>query len=102
MQDWHLGEWFALLYESTSGAMADGLPMPSIPPTEVQTAINGHANEVSVREAILFYEEVVHYTRAAGRRISSEQSLLDFGTGWGRMLRPFMRGSLSHPSHKHS
>lgn len=88
---WHDEEWFALLYESMTGAAIDGLSMPTFPPAEVQIAMHGHANEVSVREAILFYQEVVRHARAAGRRISPEHTLLDFGTGWGRMLRPFMR-----------
>ncbi len=91
VKDWRDDEWFALLDESTSGASVGGLPMPTFPPADVQTAIHGTANEMSLPEAILLYGEVIRYADVAGRPVSSERTLLDFGTGWGRMLRPFMK-----------
>ena len=57
---------------------------------ELQNRIHGNSGVTSITEAAKFFKFVKHHTyknssNAVGKR------LLDFGSGWGRVIRPFMR-----------
>lgn len=67
------------------------MPMPGFPSEDLQREIHGHANEVSLHEAHVFYREVIAYCAYAGRPIAPHRTILDFGCGWGRMLRLFIK-----------
>ncbi|MBE7219843.1 MAG: class I SAM-dependent methyltransferase, partial [Caulobacteraceae bacterium] len=61
------------------------------PDEALQREIHGHAGEVSLHEAHAFFREVKAYCAWAGRPLAPHRTMLDFGCGWGRMLRLFMK-----------
>lgn len=65
--------------------------MPSFPPEAVQSRTHGNANEVAVQDAFRFYREIKRYADACQRPLEPSRTLLDFGTGWGRVVRLFMK-----------
>lgn len=83
--------WLDILLSSLRVPGIDGVPMPGFPSDDLQREIHGHAGEVSLHEAHVFFREVKSYCAYAGRPIAPHRTLLDFGCGWGRMLRLFMK-----------
>lgn len=83
--------WLDILLSSLRVPGIDGVPMPGFPPDDLQREIHGHAGEVSLHEAHVFFREVKSYCAYAGRPIAPHRTMLDFGCGWGRMLRLFMK-----------
>ncbi len=83
--------WLDILLSSLRVPDIEGVPMPGFPAEELQREIHGHAGEVSLHEAHVFFREIKAYCAYAGRPIASNRALLDFGCGWGRMLRLFMK-----------
>ena len=63
--------------------------LPSFPPEEVQCRFTGAAGDATIREAFQFYSIVKKLHREHGR--SPLVSVLDFGCGWGRIIRLFSR-----------
>lgn len=87
-------EWLASLAESVENPIVQGISMPSFPAPETQSAIHGHSGIHSLRETYRFYSEIKAYARFAGRPMTPERTLLDFGSGWGRIARFFMKDIL--------
>ncbi|MCQ8241793.1 class I SAM-dependent methyltransferase [Rhizosaccharibacter radicis] len=83
--------WLDILVSSLRIGEIDGVSMPGFPAEELQREIHGHSGEVSLHEAHAFFREVKSYAAFAGRPIAPHRTLLDFGCGWGRMLRLFMK-----------
>ena len=83
--------WLDILLSSLRVPDIEGVPMPGFPAEALQREIHGHAGEVSLHEAHAFFREVKAYCAYAGRPIAPQRTLLDFGCGWGRMLRLFMK-----------
>lgn len=84
-------EWLSVLVSSLKVGEISGARMPVFPPEELQYEIHGHSGEVSLHEAHVFYREVKAYCAYAGRPIQPENHILDFGCGWGRVTRLFMK-----------
>ncbi|CAN0473928.1 unnamed protein product, partial [Phaeothamnion confervicola] len=64
-----------------------GIEFPTIPDQQLQSQIHGSTSwEVSMREAFAFYS----FCKSHGV-INDAERFLDFGCGWGRIARPFMR-----------
>ena len=83
-------EWLAVLKRSLTEPVIDGVEFPGYPEDALQSRVHGTTGEQSVVEAFDFYtycRDNTYQTPAAaiGNR------LLDFGAGWGRMSRAFMR-----------
>ena len=83
--------WLDILLASLRVPEIDGVSMPGFPDEALQREIHGHAGEVSLHEAHAFFREVKAYADYAGRPIEPHRRLLDFGCGWGRVLRLFMK-----------
>lgn len=84
-------EWKKILIRSAAEPVIDGVWFPGFPDQETQKAIHGsNSIETTVNESFSFYQHVKGHIDNAqiGRRTSR---LLDFGCGWGRIHRPFMR-----------
>ncbi|MBS1093661.1 class I SAM-dependent methyltransferase [Gluconobacter wancherniae] len=83
--------WLAVLVASVQQREIDGVEMPGFPSVPLQRELHGHDGEVSIHEAHVFYREIKAYCAYAGSPITSATALMDFGCGWGRMARLFMK-----------
>jgi ubiquinone/menaquinone biosynthesis C-methylase UbiE len=82
--------WEARLIESLGRAEQDGLTFPKFPPPAMQQRIHGHSGALPIQESFDFHRAILDHCSAAGLTVTRDRRLLDFGSGWGRMLRPFM------------
>ena len=83
--------WLDLLIASLREPEIGGVVMPGFPDETLQREIHGHAGETSLHEAYGFFREVKAYAAYAGQPIEPHRTLLEFGCGWGRILRLFMK-----------
>lgn len=86
-------KWFQLLCESyhRPPVFFNGERLPGFPPDIVQTNTTGQCGEATLTDAFAFYRECLDMFRSAGKGIFRESRLLDFGVGWGRIARFFLR-----------
>jgi SAM-dependent methyltransferase len=84
-----IDEWKSAWLSTENDNGVGGLNFPTIPDQELQLRMHGsHSFSISMNEAFSFYEFVgryVDFSHLFGKRF------LDFGSGWGRISRPFMR-----------
>jgi ubiquinone/menaquinone biosynthesis C-methylase UbiE len=78
--------WFEALTESIEQPVIEGVPFPGFPPAALQERIHGHSGRHSVWEAFTFFDAV----KAHAGEFDPGKRLLDFGSGWGRIIRTFM------------
>ena len=83
-------DWCRLLARSVTEPVIAGVQFPAFPDDDMQRHIHGSFGANAVAEASDFFRFVKANTyrtapAALGKRI------LDFGAGWGRTIRPFMR-----------
>jgi Methyltransferase domain len=85
-------EWNGVLINSITASNIEGVEFPTFPPVELQNRIHGHDSVASLTEAAAFYKF------ACDNKISGPDapwyqtgSMLDYGSGWGRIVRHFMR-----------
>ncbi|MFN7054184.1 class I SAM-dependent methyltransferase [Hyphomonas sp.] len=85
-------QWIDVLVRSIDERVIDGVEFPSFPPREMQSSIHGHFGEHSIREAARFYT-LIRDNGLTGPAAPWHGTgyLLDFGMGWGRITRPFLR-----------
>ena len=80
-------KWKELWLSTETIANIQGIEFPTIPDQRLQLQVHGSATwETSVREAFAFYD----FIKSNGA-LNGARRFLDFGCGWGRMTRPFMR-----------
>lgn len=84
-------DWLDILVASLRIPEIEGVTMPGFPDDDLQRGMHGHCGEVSLHEAHAFFREVKAYAAYAGRPLAAHRRLLDFGCGWGRTLRLFMK-----------
>jgi glycosyltransferase involved in cell wall biosynthesis len=66
--------------------------LPSMPTEEIQLNWTGASGETLLKQSIAFVESVVEYTKSEMNvEYLSNLKLLDFGSGWGRLLRLFYK-----------
>jgi SAM-dependent methyltransferase len=63
--------------------------MPALPPEEVQYRFAGAAGDDTIRDAFGFYQLVKELLARHHR--GAARSILEFGCGWGRIIRLFIR-----------
>ena len=68
--------------------VARQLAIPDLPPEEVQLRFTGRTGQANLQQAFDFYRFVLANMPERG---IGHQRLLDFGGGWGRVLRFFLR-----------
>jgi SAM-dependent methyltransferase len=85
--------WLELLRFAAAGdeARIDGRSLPSMPDTELQVRTVGHAGPDAMQEAWDFTAQCLARFRASPDFGDPRKVLLDFGTGWGRVARCFLR-----------
>jgi SAM-dependent methyltransferase len=65
--------------------------IPQMPDDNVQRNWTGNTGETTLREALHFFQIVCAMTRNYSREIHENSSILDYGCGWGRIIRFFLR-----------
>jgi len=68
-----------------------GQKLPGFPSETVQVNTTGQAGRDSLSEAAMFHEDCIETFRELGNPLTPEKMLLDFGAGWGRITRFFLR-----------
>jgi len=83
---------FALLYLERPGGLENICNfLPSMPSAEVQASWNGAHGRELLRMSVDFVTRVVAKYRSGGHRPLGDSSVLDFGCGWGRLMRLMYR-----------
>jgi 2-polyprenyl-3-methyl-5-hydroxy-6-metoxy-1,4-benzoquinol methylase len=83
--------WFWLL---TDGKMADptiSQLLPGMPEERVQLNFTGRSGKDALSEAFSAYKLFKALSEKYGKRITNESSIMDFGCGWGRIIRFFLK-----------
>jgi SAM-dependent methyltransferase len=89
-----LDEWFQKICDSYSRppVYVEGVgELPGFPPDAMQITTTGQAGIDTLKDAFVFYQDCTKLFRQLGRPMESQHSLLDFGAGWGRITRFFLR-----------
>ena len=86
-------EWFDAVCRSYSNppVFFNGQELPGFPPDIIQTNTTGQAGPATLREAFIFYQDCLNTFDRLGAPIQRDHRLLDFGVGWGRIARFFLR-----------
>jgi SAM-dependent methyltransferase len=84
-------DWLAVLMRSLEQHVIDGLEMPGFPEDKIQYCYTGSAREKTLEEALFFYKEVKRFARKLKIDFSTDTAVMDFGCGWGRHYRFFLR-----------
>jgi ubiquinone/menaquinone biosynthesis C-methylase UbiE len=89
-------EWLELLIRAGDEPCIDGVEMPGFPPLDFQKNSVGSRGPGDLKyEPLYFTNHVRKCAEQFGISINAETRLLDFGTGWGRMIRFFFKDILS-------
>ena len=83
--------WIETMFRSADAPVVDGLAMPLFPDPDVQRRFVGSAGRDALHEAVAFYRIVKHSAERYSAPIGRTTRVLDFGCGWGRMIRLFLR-----------
>jgi SAM-dependent methyltransferase len=84
-------EWLSALQHSIQDRSYRGMRLPGFPSDELQSRSVGSAGEHTLREAFNFYIFAKAACQQHDAPISARTRILDFGLGWGRIVRFFMR-----------
>jgi SAM-dependent methyltransferase len=84
--DWH---WLELNLQ----AVDSGVPsvLPKLPSDSIQTSFVGSSGEQALREGFNFYRICKAQANTYGIKITRNTKILDFGMGWGRILRFWLK-----------
>ena len=83
--------WLTMLRKSVDNPIVDGIQLPSFPPEALQIGSVGSSGKSAVEEAFRFYRFVRDRLVQYGRPLKPTSRVLDFGIGWGRIMRCFLR-----------
>jgi SAM-dependent methyltransferase len=84
-------EWRLALVKSITDESINGIRFPSFPAPDLQRHLQGSSNEIAIRGALAFREHCAQVLKANGTAFSHDSVLIDFGSGWGRIARAFMK-----------
>lgn len=87
-------QWLDHLIKSldTSGLYSPhGDPMPAFPPEKLQIDTTGLGGVASLRQAAAFHADIVDTAQRLGNPLRAQSRIVDFGSGWGRITRLFLR-----------
>lgn len=88
-----LNEWFELVGQSylTPSATYKGKTLPAFPSDTIQANTTGQSGIATLQEAFIFYKDCINTFEELGRPVIDSSKILDFGVGWGRIARFFLR-----------
>ncbi len=84
-------QWLEVLIKGIKQPIVDGVELPGFPSDEIQRTYTGSSGEPTLREAFDFYCRVKGYTVREGVKLTHDTRILDFGCGWGRIIRFFLK-----------
>lgn len=83
-------DWYDVLERSLLNPVASGIHFPTVPDSGFQVMINGSSDRASLQESFGYYKFAKQHSYRSHRR-SVGTRIVEFGCGWGRNLRPFMK-----------
>jgi SAM-dependent methyltransferase len=86
LDDW---QWLELNLQAVDATVSNVLP--KLPSESLQTSFVGSSGKQSLREGFSFYRICKAQAETYGVDITRETQVLDFGMGWGRMLRFWLK-----------
>jgi SAM-dependent methyltransferase len=92
-------KWLDVLIQSIRQPVIDGVELPGFPPDQFQRSSVGASGETALKEIFPFYCEIKRYANELGLRITKDSHILDFGCGWGRIIRFFLKDVLADNLH---
>jgi Methyltransferase domain len=86
-------KWFNAVCDSylKPPVVVEGKTLPKFPTDQIQINTTGQAGVATLKEAFIFYQDCIETFKALGTPMESCHQLLDFGVGWGRIARFFLR-----------
>ena len=85
-------QWHEVWLEALRARSIMGVEFPTFPPTQLQNRVHGHDSAISLGEASALYRFACqHHLAGPSSPWFQSGAMLDFGSGWGRILRYFMR-----------
>jgi len=84
-------EYLSLLMKSAERPVYRGIKLPGFPEDTVQRQFSGSFGEEALRGGYNFYQCIKEYCRSLGNPIKNGTRILDFGCGWGRIIRFFFK-----------
>lgn len=91
VRDLSNSEWNDLLLKSCVSDSFNGFKLPGFPPEDTQKRIVGASNRDAISQIWGFYSKFHEYAAKIGNPVVPDKRLLDFGTGWGRIYRFFIK-----------
>lgn len=88
-----LDEWFELVCQSYLAPPVSyiGKTLPAFPSDTIQANTTGQSGAATLRNAFVFYKDCINAFEEFGKPVSEHARILDFGVGWGRVARFFLR-----------
>lgn len=83
--------WRAALLRSVKHRLYGDVTLPGFPSASTQTQFVGSSNEHALREGYSFFQYVKNYADALAWPVTKNSKILDFGVGWGRIIRAFSK-----------
>jgi len=80
--------WLNANLDPVAGRTALGIKIPDLPPDEIQMRFTGRCGRANFEHIFDFYKLVL---KSMPKKRLGQIRLLDFGGGWGRILRLFLR-----------
>jgi ubiquinone/menaquinone biosynthesis C-methylase UbiE len=88
-----LDEWFELVSQSylTPPVSYNGKTLPAFPSDTIQANTTGQSGVATLQSAYIFYKDCINTFEEFGKSVTESNRILDFGVGWGRIARFFLR-----------
>jgi len=80
--------WFELQFRGDEALAKYGIPLPSLPSDDVQISFTALCGRTNLKQAFEFYK---HVRSISGINKTTKPRIMDFGGGWGRISRFFLR-----------
>jgi SAM-dependent methyltransferase len=84
-------QWLSILLDSIHKNKIDGIEFPGFPDEQTQINFVGSANENTIQEIWPYYRTVRKIAQENGVLFDENTRLLDVGSGWGRVIRFFLK-----------
>jgi SAM-dependent methyltransferase len=83
--------WLRMLVQAADSPTIEGVRFPASPAPDWQAAFVGSSGVSALHEAFQFYRLITGQARELGQPLNRASRVLDFGCGWGRYIRFFMK-----------